>query len=365
MDERAIEFGLAAVMTDARFVVRYGHQAQSLPDLSSTLMLTSGAWISMIAHEGARVLADHAPQLLHGSPSDVAATIARARHGLKLFEDRARSIDEYQAYFEEIALQHREFFIDPVARPLRFLASDLGLTTIDSRLVLTSHGVSFGLGLPPSVVNDPSFTSQLQALSYEWGAYVALAGLATEGPPLAALTAVANLRTDRVLDRKSQRVYARSFNGPTTPYLNAVLLYFEALCNSTTWLVPRSPGADDSERFTVFKIRFVVAVHLLNSLRRLVDHDSLTPLLKRAIEDELAAPAFAFQERRARSLRNLLVHYVPARSFDFERASAVPLLDGAVAGVGYEQNADDLASAVDQTLTSLAHAFGRWRNVRL
>jgi hypothetical protein len=352
-------------MTDARVAVRYGRQVVSMTDLAATLMLTSGAWISMLVHEGARVLSTHAPDLLHASPEDVAAIITRARHGMKLFEDTARSIDEYQTLFADIADEHRHRFVDPVLRPLRPFAHDLGLTTVQEHLILTTHGSAFAMGLSPDIINDPELRERVQGLSYEWGAYLALAGLATEGPPLACLSDIAEMKPDRFIDKQSARFYPMLFNGPATPYLNGVLLYFEALCNSTRWLVPRSDGADEAERFTVFKIRFATTIHLLRSLHRLLDYDTLAPRLRDQIRDVLLHVLLVHERDEMRRLRNLLVHYMPTRSFDFDAAHDLPLTDAAVAGVGCQESADDLATQVDQTLADLSAGLATWRGVPL
>jgi hypothetical protein len=365
VEPRALNFAVTAIMTDARFAVRYGRQAETMPHISPTLMLMSGGWISMLAHEGARVLSEHAPDLLHGSPEDAAAVIARARHGLKLFEDKARSIDEYQALFRDIAEEHRRYFIDPVVKPLQFLAHDLGLTTVQKRLVLTTQGAAFAVGLPPDVINDPDLRERFGGLSYEWGAYVALAGLATEGPPLACLSEIADLRPDDFIDKKSSRFYPAAFNGPTTPYLNGVLLYFEALCNFIAWLMPRSTAADEAERFSVFKIRFVTTIHLLRSLDRLLKYDALTPRLRDQIRGVLAQVPLEYQRPEIGWLRNLLVHYLPARSFNFDLADALPLTDAAVVGVGFRESANDLAEQVDRTLIDLSVGFSTWRSLPL
>jgi hypothetical protein len=109
------------------------------------------SYLSLFVHESHRKLRASDPAQASLLSSDVEAIVARSRHSLKLFEDTHRGVAGQLAYFrDELLPAHRRRFLGntwlPLARPLE---KDLGLISYAGKLVLTTHGTNFHMGIEP------------------------------------------------------------------------------------------------------------------------------------------------------------------------------------------------------------------------
>lgn len=355
------DYVLEAVRADAQFIARFVTNARETdPELLTHLLFAAAPWISTSVYESGRALQRVGPGAWTAFGADAARIAERARHGLKLFEDTHRSIDDYEVYFADIAREHRAQFLDTVPADYRMLADDLGVTTINGDLLYTTHAVAFALGMEPAAAADlTEFGLRLHRAYTEFGAY-----FARLSPP--------DGQRSRFLDRlhgfdpsmtdvRSEQYYASCFTGTAHPYLNAVLLHFEGLTLGTVSLFPFVAESDATERYAVFKARWVVALHVLRSLRKLRDRPELDTTGRAMINAVLdAAPIDEQQRRPFRDLRNLLVHYVPAPT-QLDRIDATqPILEQTLAAAAVPDSVADLSDQLDRTLLSLVAMFSDW-----
>ncbi|MFI8400920.1 hypothetical protein ACIGG5_11855 [Streptomyces sp. NPDC085463] len=312
--EEAVRAGVAL---DATYMRRLFIEMHSLPDSLRTSIggLCVAPFISLVIHE-ARAKSQYLPMgdalALSGDAEEICS---RARHSLKFFTDKKKSIDEHLATFDRIRKEHSDYFLGNTWLPLaRFLESDLGIFTYDGKVINTSHSAAFHSGIGPGQLLQENRGPYIRSTMEQFGRCLSLLG-GDEESAAAPLTFISHVSEARIRNRdvRASRHYTQGFNGPRTPQLNGMLTDFQAILNFATSIV--SAGGDPlSLEYTAFKIRYVALYHTLASLDDLrKDSDSnLTQRSSRAIEKILESnAATVVMDPSLRQLRNILVHYAP------------------------------------------------------
>ena len=346
------------IQADAYFSLRVILQLRDLGAAGSYVAQILAPWYALYLHEGRRVLRVRLPQLHTLMSVEASQTFEQSRHGLKMFLDRKRDIATYESYFAEIETAHRARFMARVQPIFRGLADDLGVTTYRGKLVMTTHGVAFALGLEPTAILDEDMGGRIKRLWHEAGQSFSMAALAVDGP---APAVVGSWEADQFAyrDVKARKFYASVFTGPEYPHLNAVLLHYVGMINAIDLLFPIVVDLE-SDEYAIFKMRYLVTAHVLGSLRKLAADDRTlnaesTEHLRRLVEE---VPSPVSTERSW--LRNLLVHYEPNPKTDLAKFDRDRLLSGIVSMAEVPEDLDGLIEQTNQNLTYLADGLNAW-----
>jgi hypothetical protein len=176
LSEAVAQQGIA---NDAAYIGRFAGDVSSpqFASFASVVSLCMVPYVSLFVHESYRKLRTSDPTLASLLSSDVQVIVARSRHSLKLFEDTHRGVGGQVAYFrDELLPAHTRRFLGntwlPLARPLE---KDLGLFSYAGRLIATTHGTNFHMGIEPDALLAQ--TGEETRATYEaYGRYFAQLG---------------------------------------------------------------------------------------------------------------------------------------------------------------------------------------------
>jgi hypothetical protein len=319
---------------------------------------------SLFVHESYRKLMTSDPALAALLSSDVKQIVERSRHTLKLFEDNKRGIGSQLDYFRgKISPAHKSYFLDSIRFGLgRFLGTDLGLYSYDGRLIATTHGAAFHMGVEPTELLKKQ-GQQIQAIYEEYGRYFGLLGARLDSERE---TFVGHLRpasfNQHLDDVRSGQYYRRVFDGAGNPDLNALLTVFRCMMNFVDSVITAGADANMVE-YTVFKIRFLTLYQVLASLQMLHADQSykLTDRSVHFMERILQTPEVQLiMARSAKPFRNTLMHYNLDTRVDLTRLDISQPLFGLVPIYFPSHDVLTFAATVDRSIRETAVLIEDW-----
>jgi hypothetical protein len=343
-----------------------GHLITDLHGLSgagaSILPLCISPYLSLYVHESMaklKTIDPAASALLSGGVQQI---VARSRHSLKLFEDTKRGVEGQLDYFRDVLMQaHRDRFLGNVRlRALRFLETDLGLYRYSGHLITTTHAANFHMGQDPQALLAMT-GEEIQAIYQEYGSFVSTLGgqFGAHGQ-----TFVSHLEASKFNHReenvRSERYYAKIFDGPSNPDLNALLTVFQAMLN---FVHMANVGGSGVTEYSAFKIRFLTLYQVLGSLRILRDHQ-LRTLTNRSTHfiDKLLGSEYAqlILTPDAKPFRNTLMHYNLKSNVDTARVDAGAPLFGLVSIYFPAFDVATFEAATDKCIAEATAAMEDW-----
>lgn len=363
LEEAVIRQGIAS---DAAYVGRLARDLSNAKHASfaSVVSLCMVPYLSLFVHESYQKLeaSDHA--LASSLSSDVKSIVARSRHSLKLFEDTHRSVAGQLAYFhDEVLPVHTRHFLGntwlPIVRPLE---KDLGLFSYDGRLITTSHGATFHMGLEPSHLLKKT-GPELRAIYEEYGRYFGYLGARLDTGGETFISHLDPKRFNRrTNDVRADGYYRHIFDGPDNLDLNALLTVFRGMFNFVDSVITAGPQGSNLE-YTVFKVRFLTLYQILGSLRLLHD-ERLSDLTGRSvtyIETVTgSAEAQLILDRAARPFRNTLMHYNLDSRVDGTRVDLDQPFFGLVPIYFPTYDVQTFAAIVDRCIAETAAVIEEW-----
>jgi hypothetical protein len=360
--ETVIAQGIAS---DAVYVGRFVSDARN-PKFASfvgVVSLCMVPYLSLFVHESYQKLRTRDSALASLLSSDVEAIVARSRHSLKLFEDTHRGVDGQLAYFrDELLPAHSRRFLGNTWLPLlRFLEKDLGLFSYGGKLIATTHGANFHLGIEPHELLAKT-GEELRAIYESYGLYAARLGALLDADGNTFLCHLDPRRFNRGKDVRAAEYYPSVFDGPSSPDLNALLTVFRGMMNVTNSVITAGMDTNAIE-YTVFKIRFLTLYQILGSLRILPDEQqhNLTSRSVTYIEQITTTPeAQTIMAPAARPFRNTLMHYNLDSRVDLTRVDVNQSLFGLVPIYFPAHDVATFASIVDRCINAAAEALNAW-----
>lgn len=354
------DIALALIAQDIMFLRRFAHSVTAAPDQAVIPIFCMHNYMCLIIHESHRALRHVAPDVADALAYDCAPAIERARHSVKLYDDKYKELDDVGADFRRIIDEHRQEFLGntwlPLARPLE---RDLVLWRFRGRLVSTSHTASFFLAFPPQAFkNQDALGPRLHAIAVEQGSYIAEAA---EGLPWQGQTALDALQKTDLTENevRAEKHYRRSFDPTLREEIKASLTAMTCALNTVDVFL-----ADDvtpSSATTLFKLRYLTLHHVLSSLRKLDDQYAagLRPLTRALLKDILDAPMSNLILQAHRGFRNTLVHYRPTRDVQ-ERLSLDAPLYGLLDAYFSADEARSLGDALALHTAHVADRMSAW-----
>jgi hypothetical protein len=320
------DIALGLITQDLMFLRRFMQGVLTAGDRAVVPMFCMHNYTCLIIHESHRALQAIAPDLAEQMAYDCAPAIERARHSVKLFDDKNKQLSDIADNFKGIIDAHRKEYLNktwlPLARPLE---KDLVLWRCRGRVVSTSHAASFFLALSPDQFRDPaSLGRELHEIAVEQGHYVAAATSElpwTEKSFMDTLNAV-DLTESEV---RAEKTYRRAFDPALPEEIKAALTSLICALNVVDVLL-----ADDAEgpsAATVSKLRYITLHHVLSSLHKISEEYGLrVQSSARALLNEiLTAPTSIRITQAHRQFRNTLMHYRPERRIHEQLSLNMPL----------------------------------------
>lgn len=305
----------ALIAQDIMFLRRFAHSVTAAPDQAVIPIFCMHNYMCLIIHESHRALRHVAPDVADALAYDCAPAIERARHSVKLYDDKYKELDDVGADFKRIIEEHRQEFLGntwlPLARPLE---KDLVLWRFRGRLVSTSHTAGFFLAFPPQAFKSrDELGPRLHAVAVEQGSYIAAAA---EGLPWQGQSALDALQETDLTEKevRAEKHYRRSFDPALREEIKASLTAMTCALNTVDVLL--AEDTTPSSATPVFKLRYVTLHHVLSSLRKLDDQcgSALRSPDRALLRDILDAPMSSLILQAHKGFRNTLVHYRPARN---------------------------------------------------
>ena len=264
------------------------------------------------AYEGAAAIRSGNPHVgipaLAALLNDTFAQItARARHLTKMLDNKKKSYADILSEFAAELEEHHDAFTGKAVRLARWLETDLGLYFVDGALVGATVPIGYRLGLNPA---QPAsmWGADLNAITREWGATLAVLGAATLDPsePEATLDMTGVRVAHR--NRRADRYLAGRFDPQFPLELKLLILMIEGDLNTARLILPRTArGHQNAE----FRARTVTCYHCLSALKRICDqYPNLNTNGLSGLRAILAdAPAQRLLSPSGEKLRNRSVHY--------------------------------------------------------
>ncbi|MFF4857821.1 hypothetical protein ACFY2N_23285 [Streptomyces rubiginosohelvolus] len=305
---------LAMIVQDAMFLRRFANSITAAKEQAIVPIFCMHNYICLIIHESYRALRHVAPDLADVLAYECVPAIERARHSVKLFDDKNKGLADVSADFRRIIDEHRQEFLNntwlPLARPLE---RDLVLWRYRGRLVSTSHTASFFFALPPRSFKDRDVLGpEVQAIAVEQGRYIAAAtnGLPWEGKSFLDTFQKADLTEGEI---RAKKYYRRSFDPALPEEVKASLTAMVCALNTVGVLLADDTRQDSA--ITLWKLRYVTLHHVLSSLRKLDEQygAELRPPDQALLKEILNAPTSSLVMQAHGGFRNTLVHYRPER----------------------------------------------------
>lgn len=348
-----------------------GHLASDLANskhasFAPIVSLCMVPYLSLFVHESHRKLERVEPTLASMLSSDVQSIVASSRHSLKLFEDNHRGITGQIAYFrDEILPAHTRRFLGntwlPLARPFE---KDLGLFIYNQKLVASTHGANFFLGIEPNALLAKS-GAEMRSIYEQYGRYFGQLGaqLNSNGQPFVGHLDPRSFN-QWPKDVRAAKYYSQVFDGPSSPDLNAVLTVFRGMMNLAS-LVTTPGAATVNFDYTVFKIRFLTLYQILGSLKLLRD-EQLHSITRRSVSfiDKMVGTTEAqlITTPTAKTFRNTLMHYALDSRIDVAQVDANQPLFGLVPVYFPSYDVAAFTSVVDHCINETASAMEEWAN---
>ena len=353
----------------ARDVAYVGNLARDLnaprsESFYGTLAFCIVPYLSLVIHESYRKLERSDPALATSLSDDVKAIVARSRHSLKLFEDAHRGVEGQLAYFrDEVLPAHASRFLGntwlPIARPLE---TDLGLFSYDHKLIASTHGANFHMGVEPQALLAKT-GAEVRAIYEECGRYFGRLGARLDTDEGTFVSHLDPLHFDqRPNDVRANTYYRSVFDGPNNPDLNALLTVFRGMINFVDSVI--TAGMDKRLfEYTVFKIRFLTLYQILGSLR-LVRDEQLRTLSSRSVAFidtiERTVEAQLIMDPAAKPFRNTLMHYNLDPRVDATRVDINDVLFGLVPIYFPSHSPATFMAIVDRCIAQMAVTIEEW-----
>lgn len=309
-----------AITTDAQFVGRFigSLQQPGVQPVGPVASFCLSSYLSLFVHESYCRLKTLHPALAASLSSDARTIIARSRHSLKFFEDTQRGLAGQVAYFrDEIIDTHKARFLGNTwFPPARFLETDLGLYLYKGVPISSTHAATFALGFEPQALLNKGTSKLVLDTFTEYGRYFALLGVTLDEQASSFASSIDPARL-KGKDVRAARHYTHTFNGASTPEINALLSVFQVSLNFSDLILPMDMTPASYQ--TIFKIRFLALYQIIRSLdilRQERGHQLSTVSLDaiHAIVD--SQDAHLLVDGSAREFRNTLMHYGPDSRVD-------------------------------------------------
>jgi hypothetical protein len=336
---------------DARWAMDTILSGHEIPELGPYIGLLLSQYFVRIAYEGAAAIRSGNPYV--GIPAlaalledKYAQITASARHLTKMLDNKKKSYADILSEFAAELEEHHNALTGKAVRLARWLETDLGLYFVDGALVGATVPVAYRLGLDPA---QPAYMwgADLNAITMEWGATLAVLGAATLDP--SEQEATLDLSGIRVTyrDRRADRYLAGRFDPHFPLELKLLLLMIEGDLNTARLILPRTARGHESAEF---RARAVTCYHCLSALRRICDQypdlntEGLIGL--RAILADTAAQRLL--SPTGEKIRNRSVHYEmndPAIIPDLARpmSGLVEAICAAWSWEGFDQDVREIA----------------------
>ncbi|MFF0062727.1 hypothetical protein ACFYRC_14425 [Streptomyces sp. NPDC005279] len=320
------DIALALIAQDAMFLRRFANSITADQEQAVVPIFCMHNYMCLIIHESHRALRHVAPDLADVLAYDCAPAIERARHSVKLFDDKYKGLADVSADFRRIIDEHRQEFLNntwlPLARPLE---RDLVLWRYRGRLVSTSHTASFFLALPPqSFKNLDVLGPEVQAIAIEQGSYIAAAanGLPWEEQSFLDTFQKTDLAEGEI---RAEKYYRRRFDPALPEEVKASLTAMTCALNTVGVLLADETG--QASAVTLWKLRYITLHHVLSSLRKLDEQygAELRPPDQALLKEILNAPTSRLVLQTHGGFRNTLVHYRPERRVREQLSLHAPL----------------------------------------
>jgi hypothetical protein len=280
---------------------------------------------------------------------------------VKLFEDTARgAAGQREVMRDDTIPAHREVFLNSTwFPPARALETDLGLYLLNNEIFSTTHAMTYFTGLTPESIKSEEMGTILYNTSVIYGQeFGKLADDQVRWSDPGTLLQTEGGTKVRNKDVRSERIYARLFNGETTPDLNATLACQLALVQFVTRGITFS--TDDAHAYTRTKMKFIVAYQVTNSLKKLLQDsaaeltvESQNHLAKICTTDD---PDSLLGHRK---LRNLFVHYTPTWEVD-DSVIDTDVLATTMRIADCESTRPDLEVLLDRQLEVIRSELIKW-----
>ncbi|MFE2471665.1 hypothetical protein [Streptomyces mirabilis] len=354
------DIALDLIAQDLMFLRRFMQGVVAAGDQAVVPMFCMHNYICLIIHESHRALQAIEPDLAGLLAYDCAPAIERARHSVKLFDDKKKQLSDIGEDFERIIDAHREEFLNntwlPLARPLE---KDLVLWRCRDRVISTSHVANFFLAVSPQQLrNLPALGRELHDIAVEQGRYAAAA---TNELPWAGESFMDTLKTTYLTERevRAEKVYRQAFDPALPEEVKAALTGFTCALNVVDALL--ADDADGQSAITVAKLRYITLHHVLSSLRKLAEQygPRLQPPAQALLDDILTAPMSVRMDQVHRGFRNTLVHYRPEQRVQEQLSLHTPLyglVDVYFPGMDFTS----LNTEVAAHLTDVAYRMQAW-----
>lgn len=308
--KRAVEF--TAIQADALWACRFGLGAASYPG-AAAVAATFGVfnYLALFRYEGLKYLRMHHPDFAQLLPQPTTDELERSRNTIKLF-DVHEHVDGTIDYFtQDISAAHEQHFFGNVASPFgQAVRTDLGLTYYDNRIIYTTHGVAFILGVPSYTLLQPGGGQHMKDEGVRYGQHFGAFYCDRSEELGPSFIEKLNNNLVSLEDVRAERYYKSHFNGAHTAGINALLYVFLASLNFLDSMV-RLDDLPDS-RQTVLKMQFLTLYHVASSLRKLRSARA-AELIQQSLDyiDQVIGDADlrSITSGSSRHLRNTFVHY--------------------------------------------------------
>lgn len=288
-----------------------------------------------------------------------AGITARARHVSKLLDDTSRGYDDVLADLGAVYRHNNAVLIQAVKGWKRWLATDLGLYSIEDHLVGATVPIAYRLALDP-IQHERMAGESIHEVTQEWGATVAVLQAATLDSSLVT-SGTLDLSQSRVAyrDRLASRFLREKYE-PTFPVaLKMLILMIEADLNVNRLYLPRTEAGHEN---SAFRARVVTLYHALTSLSKIsarcssIDSAGLRDL--RSILDD--RPARRILDRDGRRVRNRCVHY-EIRDSSLRLDPTQPM-HGVVEAVNPDTTYQEFDALIRATTSRVADALEAWES---
>jgi len=363
LEEVVVRQGIASDSAYAGCLVRDLNDPK-YASFAGVVSLCMVPYMSLFAHESFRKLQASDPALSALLSRDVESIIERSRHSLKLFEDTHRGVEGQLAYFrDEILPVHARHFLGNTWLPLaRFLETDLGLFSYDKRIIATTHGATFHMGVEPQALLAKTGPER-RAIYEEYGRVFQRLGARLDADEETFVSHLDPLCFDRrPNDVRADKYYRQVFDGKDNPNLNALLTVFRGMMNFVNSVITVGMNTSDVE-YTVFKIRFLTLYQILGSLQVLYEEQPQTLTSRSAgfLEQiTRTAEAQLIMHRAAKPFRNTLMHYNLDSRVDITRIDIYQPLFGLVPVYFPSYDIATFTAMVDRSIAETAAAFEEW-----
>lgn len=351
--------GIAArvmVAEDARWVQDVVLSTKG-SDAGASAALLLGHHFVRIAYEGSLTLRSEwpfvgVPQLASHLTGQFEAITARARHMSKLLDDKKKSQQEVLDEIGTTLKVNRRVFLEKVHPLIRWCATDLGMYSIDGRIVGTTVPMSYRLGLDVSSQRT-MFEEAISEVTHEWGATMAVLGSADLVLPAEPSLDLGSF-TISDQDVRSSKYLAGRYDPVLKEQEKLLVLMIEGDLNcNETYLPTASRGHEQA----AFRLRVVSLFHSLRAVKSLVARCTSDGArqVQSVLED---APTRRLLSRSGAQVRNRCVHY-PITDKRVAIDPALPMF-GIVESVFPGETFESLDSTVNAVTARMAEALSSW-----